>query len=114
MAKDAEPDWKSLSIRPSDPNVSNSKIDVQGRHLIIENHTVETMLMVGHGLQKDQIAGAPNWVRTERFYVDGVSDVDGQPASTAQFQNMVRKLLAEQFGLKARKELQGCRCLHSA
>ena len=105
MAKDAEPDWEVVSIRPSDPNVTNSKIDVQGRHLIIENQTVETMLMVGYGLQKVQIAGAPEWVRTEHFYVDGVSDVDGQP-STSQFQSMVRKLLAERFGLKARKELR--------
>jgi len=105
MAKDADPDWEVVSIRPSDPNVTNSKIDVQGRHLIIENQTVETMLMAGYGLQKDQIAGAPEWVRTERFYVDGVSDVAGQP-STPQFQNMVRKLLGERFGLKARKELR--------
>jgi uncharacterized protein (TIGR03435 family) len=103
MAKDAEPDWEVVSIRPSDPNVTNSKFDVQGRHVIIENHTVETMLMVGYGLQKVQIAGAPEWVRTERFYVDGVADVAGQP-STQQFQGMVRKLLAERFGLKARKE----------
>jgi uncharacterized protein (TIGR03435 family) len=105
MAKDAEPDWEVVSIRPSDPNVTNSKFDVQGRHVIIENQTVETMLMVGYGLQKVQIVGAPEWVRTERFYVDGVADVAGQP-STQQFQSMVRKLLGERFGLKARKELR--------
>ena len=103
MAKDADPDWEVVTVRPSDPNATNAKFDRRGRHLIIENHTVETMLMFGYGLQKSQIAGAPDWVRSERFMVDGVPDMDGE-ITIQQFQSMVRKLLTERFGLKSHKE----------
>jgi uncharacterized protein (TIGR03435 family) len=103
MAKDADPDWEVVTVRPSDPNAANAKFDRIGRHLIIQNQSVEIMLMFGYGMQKSQIAGAPAWVKTERFDVDGVADVDGQP-TIQQFQSIVRKLLAERFGLKAHKE----------
>jgi len=103
MARDADPDWEVVTVRPSDPNAANAKFDLRGRHLIIENQPVETMLMFGYGMQKSQIVGAPDWVRTERFDADGVPDVDGQ-LTVDQFQSMVRKLLIERFGLKSHKE----------
>ena len=103
MAKDADPDWDVVTVRPSDPNATNAKFDRRGRELIIENETLETILMFGYGLQKSQIAGAPDWVKTERFNADGVPDVDGQ-LTIQQFQSMVRKLLTERFGLKAHNE----------
>lgn len=103
MAKDTDPDWEVVTVRPSDPNARNSKFDRRGRQLIIENQTVETILMFGYGLQKSQIAGAPAWVRTERFDVDGVPDADGE-LTIQQFQSMVRKLLTERFALKSHKE----------
>jgi len=103
MAADADPGWEVVTVRPSNPNDQNNKFDVQGRHAMIESHTVEIMLMFGYSLQKSQIAGLPEWAKTERFNVDGVPDVDGQP-DMQQFQGMVRKLLAERFGLKAHEE----------
>jgi len=103
MAADADPDWEVATVRPSDPNEKEQSFMVRGRHIIVKNQTVEKMLMVGYGLQKDQIAGAPEWVKTENFDVDGVADVEGQP-QVKQFQTMVRKLLLERFGLKTHKE----------
>ena len=81
MAKDADPGWEVATVR----------------------QTVETMLMVGYGLQKTQIANAPEWVKSVPFDVDGVPDAEGQP-SVRQFQSMVRKLLVERFGLKMHRE----------
>jgi uncharacterized protein (TIGR03435 family) len=103
MAADANPGWEVVTVRPSDPNDRNDMFDVQGRHAIIENQPVEIMLMFGYSLQKSQIVGLPEWAKTERFSLDGVPDVDGQP-DVRQFQGMVRKLLAERFGLKAHME----------
>ena len=103
MATDADPGWEVATVRPSDPNARNDKFDVIGRHVIIQNQTVEIMLMMAYGLQKSQITSAPEWVKTERYDVDGVPDVDGQP-DVKQFQGMVRKLLAERFGLKTHME----------
>jgi uncharacterized protein (TIGR03435 family) len=103
MARDADPDWEVVTVRPSDPNAKNDTFDVRGRHAVIENEPVEIMLQMAYGVQKDQIAGAPEWVRTEHFNVDGVPDVEGGP-DVQQFQGLVRKLLAERFGLKLHHE----------
>jgi uncharacterized protein (TIGR03435 family) len=103
MAPDADPGWEVVTVRPSDPNDQNNKFDVQGRHAMIESHTVEIMLMFAYNLQKSQIAGLPEWVKTDRWNVDGVPDVDGQP-DVPQFQSMVRKLLEQRFGLKEHME----------
>ena len=103
MAKDADPDWEVVTVKPSDPNDKRDTFDVRGRHLIIENETVETMVRMGYGLQKSQIAGTPDWVKTERFDVDGVSNVEGQP-NLKQFQSMIRKLLAQRFLLVMHRE----------
>ena len=103
MAANADPDWDVASVRPADPNEKDDKFDVMGRHVIVQNQTVEIMLMMSYGLQKSQIANVPDWVKTERFDVDGVASVDGQP-NVPQFQSMVRKLLAERFGLKMHME----------
>jgi len=103
MAADADPDWEVATVRPSDPNQKEQSFMVRGRHIIVKNQPVEKMLMVGYGLQKNQIAGAPQWVKTENFDVDGLADVEGQP-QVKQFQTMVRKLLVERFGLKMHNE----------
>jgi uncharacterized protein (TIGR03435 family) len=103
MAVDADPGWEVATIRPSDPDDKNQSFDVRGRHIVIENQPVEMMLLVGYGVQKSQIVGAPEWVRTERFTVDGVPDVDGEP-TLEQFQSLVRKLLAERFAMKLHHE----------
>ena len=103
MAKDADPGWEVATVRPSDPNARNDKFDVVGRHVIVQNQPVEVMLMMAYGLQKSQIANAPDWVKTERYDVDGLADVEGQP-DVKQFQAMVRKLLAERFELKMHME----------
>lgn len=99
MPQDADPDWEVVSVRPSDPNAKNDGFDVRGRHEVIQNQPVEIMLMMAYGMQKSQLLNLPDWARTDRFDVDGVSDVEGQP-DVRQFQSMVRKLLGERFGLK--------------
>jgi len=103
MAPNVDPGWEVATVRPSDPDEQEQSFSVRGRHVLIKRQSVETMLMVGYGLQKSQIANAPEWVKTESFDVDGFPDAAGQP-SVQQFQSMVRKLLVERFGLKMHKE----------
>jgi uncharacterized protein (TIGR03435 family) len=55
--------------------------------------------LTAYSVQKEQIVGAPEWMRTEHFDADGVPDVEGQPNSR-QFQGLVGKLLTERFGLR--------------
>jgi len=99
MAHDADPDWEAVTVRPTDPNTKDDPFVIVGRHLTMQNRSVENLLLLGYGVHKSEIVGAPEWVRTAHFDVDGVPDVQGQP-DTAQMQSLMRKLLAERFGLK--------------
>ena len=103
MAADAHPAFEVAAIKHSDPNHRNSGIHMNGRHFNIENQTVENLMLFGFGVSKSQIVGAPDWLDSERFDVDGVPDVEGEPG-VKQMQEMVRKLLADRFGLKTHPE----------
>jgi uncharacterized protein (TIGR03435 family) len=105
MAKDADPDWEVATVKPGNPNAPSDHIDLHGRHVTLENETVEILMLFGYNVQKDQIAGVPDWVKTARWTVDGLADVDGEP-NLAQLQAMLRKVLAERFGLKLHHEQQ--------
>jgi uncharacterized protein (TIGR03435 family) len=103
MAKDADPDWEVVTVRPSEMNVTNTGFHLDGRHVNIVGQTVAKMLLLGYGLQKAQIIGGPDWIETERWDVKGIPDVPGQPG-LKQMQGMVRKVLAERFGFKSHTE----------
>jgi uncharacterized protein (TIGR03435 family) len=92
-----------VTVKPGNPNATSDHIDLHGRHVTLENETVEILMLLGYNVQKDQIAGAPDWAKTERWTVDGLADVDGEP-DVAQLQEMLRKVLAERFGLKLHHE----------
>jgi len=103
MAKDADPGWEVATVKPSDPNDTVSHINISGRQVMVESEPVEVMLRFAYGVQHSQIVGAPEWVKTERWDVRGVPDAAGKP-DLPQFQSMIRKLLAERFGLTLHRE----------
>jgi uncharacterized protein (TIGR03435 family) len=103
MAKDADPDWEVATVRPSDPEDTHAGFHLRGRRIFIERQTVESMLLLGYGVHRKQIAGAPDWIATEHWDVNGVPDVPGQPG-LKQIQSMVRKILVERFGLASHME----------
>jgi uncharacterized protein (TIGR03435 family) len=105
MAKDADPDWEVVSVKAHDPNDPNNAqaMTTKGRQVIISNRPLVGMLLFAYGMHKKEIAGAPGWMETERWDVEGLPDVPGEP-SLKQMQNLIRKLLEERFGLKVHKE----------
>jgi uncharacterized protein (TIGR03435 family) len=56
------------------------------------------MMLIGYGVQKDQVIGLPDWAKTSGWDIDGVTDVTGVP-DLRQFQTMVRKILEQRFRL---------------
>ena len=107
MAKEADPDWDVVSVKahdPSDPS-NNQSLNFKGRQFVMVNRAVEGMLLFAYGLQRAQIVGAPHWIATERWDVQGLPDVPGHP-SLKQMQSLTRKLLEERFGLKVHKEIK--------
>ncbi len=104
MAKDANPDWEVATVKPSDPNDTRGQhINLRGRRVMLLDTTVEQFLLLGYGVQKSQLVGEPEWVKTERWDVDGIPDVEGVP-SWKQLQGMMQKILAERFGLQMHHE----------
>ena len=103
MPKDADPGWEAVTIKPTDPDDTVSHINIQGRHVMVEGEPLESMLRFAYSAQRGQIVGAPEWMKTERWDVSGVPNVPGLP-NLPQFQSMMRKLLAERFGLTLHHE----------
>jgi uncharacterized protein (TIGR03435 family) len=104
MAGDADPDWEVATVKASDPSgMGRQHIHLQGRHVLLADTTVEEFLLLGYGVQKSQLVGEPEWVKTTRWNVDGVSNMDSQP-SWKQLQGMIQKILAERFGLQLHHE----------
>jgi uncharacterized protein (TIGR03435 family) len=103
MPKDADPGWEAVTIKPTDPNDTVSHINIQGRHVMVEGEPLESMLRFAYSVQRGQIVGAPEWMKTERWDVSGVPNVPGLP-NLPQFQSMMRKLLVERFGLTFHRE----------
>ena len=104
MAKDADPDWEVATVRPSDPSDTNGQhIRLRGRHVMLFDHTVEDILLIGYGVQKSQLVGEPDWVKTEKWDVDGVPDVQGQP-DLRQLREMMQKILTQRFGMELHRE----------
>jgi uncharacterized protein (TIGR03435 family) len=103
MAKDADPDWEVVTVRPSDPNATSDYLDQYGRHLKFANKTVQMLVTTGYNVHKSQIADLPEWVKTEHWDIDGLSNMDGR-MDLPQLQTMIRKVLAERFGLQLHRE----------
>jgi uncharacterized protein (TIGR03435 family) len=102
MAQNADPGWEVATVKPSDPNDPNGQhVRMRGRHITFLDTTVEQFLLLGYGVQKSQLSGEPDWVKTQKWDVDGVPDVDGDPG-WQQLQTLVRKILHQRFALKLR------------
>ena len=52
-----------------------------------------------------QIVGGPAWFGTDKFDIDGVPDVEGQP-NQEQAEVMLQKLLADRFKLTFHRDKQ--------
>jgi uncharacterized protein (TIGR03435 family) len=103
MAKDADPDWDVVTVKPSDSEGKNAGFHSQGQRMTIQHRTVKDMLIIGYGMHEKQLVGMPGWAESDRWDVEGVVDVEGKP-SLAQLQSLVRKTLVERFGLRTHME----------
>ncbi|HWG16338.1 MAG TPA: TIGR03435 family protein [Acidobacteriaceae bacterium] len=103
MAKDADPGWEVVTVKPPDPTEMYGGFQVDGRDVLIRRKTVQTMLLYAYTMHQRQLVNEPDWTRTELWDAKGYADVAGQP-DREQMQSLVRKLLAERFGLMAHTE----------
>ncbi|HKO20191.1 MAG TPA: TIGR03435 family protein, partial [Acidobacteriaceae bacterium] len=102
MPADAKPKFDLLTVKPSDPNRPGTLVTVRGRHVMTINTTVSTLITFAYGIQQKQIVNGPAWME-EKYDIDGVPDVDGQP-NGQQMRMLVADALVQRFGLKFHHE----------
>lgn len=103
MAKDAHPAFEVASIRPHMGDPNHSGFAFEGDRFIIQNESVFKLLALAFRLHRNQIVGAPKWVREDTFDVYGKPDVEGEP-NLLQQEEMIQKLLADRFKLRFHRE----------
>jgi uncharacterized protein (TIGR03435 family) len=99
MAADAKPKFDVVTVKPSDPNRPGKLFTIRGRHVLTINTTVNDLVTFAYGLNVKEIVDGPLWFETDKFDVDGVPDVEGQP-SLQQMKDLVQDVLATRFNLK--------------
>jgi uncharacterized protein (TIGR03435 family) len=98
MAADAVPKFDVVTVKPSDPNRPGKLFTIRGRHIMTINTTLNDIVTFAYGLHVKQIVGAPAWFATDKFDIDGVPDVEGQPSSK-QFKMLFQSVLTDRFKL---------------
>ncbi len=98
MPADAKPDFDVVTVKPGNPDRPGKLFTVQGRHIITVNTTVNDLITMSYSLNEKEIINAPDWFATDKFDIDGVPDVEGQP-NNEQLKMLIQKALTERFGL---------------
>ena len=103
MAADAKPKFDVVTVKPSEPGRPGKLFTVRGRHVLTINMDLNDLITFGYNVNMKQIVGAPDWSGNDKFDIDGIPDVEGQP-SLAQMKLLVQDVLASRFGLKFHRD----------
>jgi uncharacterized protein (TIGR03435 family) len=99
MAANADPAFEVASVKPSQGN--ETSIGFKVSRFIAENATVADLIRFAYKVRDRQVDGGPAWMNEDRFDIAAETDTPGQPSRDQQ-RSMVRKMLANRFGLQVR------------
>jgi uncharacterized protein (TIGR03435 family) len=102
MPADAKPKYDVVTVKPSVPNAPGKLFTMRGRQVLTINTTVNDLITFAYSLQTKEVLNAPSWM-DEKYDVDGVPDVVGQP-NIHQFRMLIADALVQRFGLKFHTE----------
>ena len=103
MAANAHPSFAVATVKPHDPNSNHQGFNVAGDRFTIRNESLTSLLMFAYSMHPSQIVDGPAWLGDTPYDIEGTTDTPGEPNQRQQ-QEMLRKLLAERFGLKFHHE----------
>jgi uncharacterized protein (TIGR03435 family) len=103
MAADADPEFDACSIKPSPAAQQGRGLTVRGREIVTINTPVSFLMTFVYGVSAKQIVGAPAWLDSENYDLNGKPAQDGMP-NQKQMKIMIQKLLADRFQLKFHRE----------
>ena len=90
--------FEVATIKPSSVTSQRQGIDSTGRTVTLFGQTLTAMIAFAFQVQKDQIVGGPKWIGADKYDIEGLSDLQGEP-DLDQMREMVKQLLAERFSL---------------
>ena len=106
MAADANLAFEVATIKPANPETRGQSILVGrgGSNLFTTtNTTLNDLITFAYGIHVRQIVGGPAWLESDKFDISAKPEQPGIPNVT-QLGTMVKKLLAERFGLAFHSE----------
>src|SRR5688500_6786246 len=74
-----------------------------GGRLTVRNNTLHELLAVAHGVLEHQVAGGPDWVRSDRYDIDARADAE---LTQDEARSMLRALLVDRFALATHIEVR--------
>lgn len=99
MPLTADPTFEVATIKVADPDGHSSGFQLDGNRYRSLNESVRDIICFAYDIHRSQVLEAPAWVSSEKWTIDSIADIPGQP-SLPQLRAMYRKLLAERFGLQ--------------
>jgi bla regulator protein BlaR1 len=100
--------FEVASVKPNNSGEGFIRFGMQpGGRFTATNAPLRELLRFAYAVQNFQIVDAPGWIASERFDIIAKAEGDLPPSGPGQLgpvQMMMQALLAERFGLKARKE----------
>lgn len=100
MAADADPDFEVATIKPNNSGATSMQgLVIRGRNFITRASSLGDLISFAYEVQAKQIVNAPDWIDKDRYDIDAVPEQEGVP-NPEQIRIMIRKLLADRFGLK--------------
>jgi uncharacterized protein (TIGR03435 family) len=97
--------FEVATVKPVDVGLKAGRMfRMDGTHRwVATNFTLEALLALGFDVNSRAISGGPEWMRTQKFVIAGVTPGDVAPNRLEQMR-MLRALLIERFGLKFHRQ----------
>jgi uncharacterized protein (TIGR03435 family) len=104
MAADADPNFEVATIKPNNSGATSMQgLVIRGRNFITRASSLGDLISFAYEVQAKQIVNGPDWLGNDRVDIDAVPEQEGVP-NTEQIRVMIRKLLADRYGLKFHHE----------
>lgn len=104
MDPKAAPGVEVATVKPSNPDKPGFGISVNRSGTITTlNTTLFYLVSFAYGVHPKQVIGAPAWIDGDKFDITAKPDIPGPP-NFEQMQLVLRKVMAERFGLVFHKE----------
>jgi uncharacterized protein (TIGR03435 family) len=100
--------FEVATVKLADPNapVRNQMVRVAPNRMSIQSMTLNWMIYTAYGEGMNTsatVTGGPDWANRTAYAVEGLAH---EPATQRQFQEMLRSLLEDRFGLRIRTEMR--------